>query len=83
MTINRLLARSSLRPEEIRLLNDAYKRALRALHLVDRNDPLTEIVAKKIVEVSKVIAIQRRFPSLRSRSLDFHKAASVGLVWYW
>jgi hypothetical protein len=58
-------------------------RALRALHLVDRNDPLTEIVAKKIVEVSKVIAIQRRFPSLRSRSLDFHKAASVGLVWYW
>ncbi len=53
MTINRLLARSSLRPEEIRLLNDAYKRALRALHLVDRNDPLTEIVAKKIIEVSK------------------------------
>jgi hypothetical protein len=53
MTINRLLAGSSLRPEEIRLLNDAYKRALRALHLVDRNDPLTEIVAKKIVEVSK------------------------------
>ena len=53
MTINRLLARSLLRPEEIRLLNDAYKRALRALHLVDRNDPLAEIVAKKIVEVSK------------------------------
>ncbi len=53
MTINRLVARTSLGPEEIRLLNEAYERALRALHLVDRNDPLTEMVAKKIIEVSK------------------------------
>ena len=63
MTINRLLAGSSLRPEEIRLLNDAYKRALRALHLVDRNDPLTEIVAKKIVEVSNARALGIEIPS--------------------
>ncbi len=53
MTINRLLARTSLGLEEIRLLNEAYKRALRGLHLVDRNDPLTEMVAKKIIEVSQ------------------------------
>jgi hypothetical protein len=26
---------------------------LRALHLVDRNNPLAEIVAKKIIEISK------------------------------
>jgi hypothetical protein len=39
--------------EEIKLLNEAYKRALRGLHLVDRNDPLTEMVAKKIIEVSR------------------------------
>jgi len=53
MTINRLLAKTTLGPEEIRLLNEAYGRALRAMHLVDRNDPLTEMIAKKIIEVSK------------------------------
>ena len=53
MTINRLLAKTTVGPEEIRLLNEAYGRALRAMHLVDRNDPLTEMVAKKIIEVSK------------------------------
>jgi hypothetical protein len=54
MTINRLLAKTTLGPEEIRLLNEAYGRSLRAMHLVDRNDdPLTEMVAKKIIEVSK------------------------------
>ena len=53
MTINRLLAKTTVGPEEIRLLNEAYKRALRGLHLVDRNDPLTEMVAKKIIEVNQ------------------------------
>jgi hypothetical protein len=55
MPINRLLAQSSLGPEEIRLLNEAYEQTLRALNLVDRNDPLTEIVAKKIIEISQTI----------------------------
>ncbi|HEV7600172.1 MAG TPA: hypothetical protein VGO49_07920 [Bradyrhizobium sp.] len=53
MPINRLLARSSSGPEEIRLLNEAYEQTLRALNLVDRNDPVTEIVAKKIIEISQ------------------------------
>ena len=53
MTINRLLSRTLAGPEEIRLLNEAYGLALRAMHLVDRNDPLTEMLAKKIIEVSK------------------------------
>ena len=53
MTINRLLSRTLAGPEEIRLLNEAYGLALRAMHLVDRNDPLTEMVAKKIIEISK------------------------------
>jgi hypothetical protein len=52
MPINRLLARSSLGPEEIRLLNEAYEKTLCVL---DRNDPLTEIVAKKIIEISQTI----------------------------
>jgi hypothetical protein len=32
-------------------LNLAYSKALRLLHLVDRNDPLTESLAKKVVEI--------------------------------
>ena len=53
MPINRLLDRSSLGPEEKACLIDAYERALRALHLVDRNDPVADIVAKKIIEVGQ------------------------------
>ena len=51
MSINRLLANSKLGPDEIENLNLAFEQALRSLHLVDRNDPLTEIVARKIIEV--------------------------------
>jgi hypothetical protein len=53
MPINRLLAGSSLGLEEIARLNDAYDRALHAMSLVDRNDPITEIVAKKIIEIGR------------------------------
>jgi len=53
MPINRLLANTSLGPEEIGCLNKAYEHALRALCLVDRNDPLTEIVARKIIEIGQ------------------------------
>jgi hypothetical protein len=42
---------TSLGPEEVGRLNDSYKRTLRALNLIDRNDPLTEIVAKKVIEI--------------------------------
>ena len=36
---------------DINRLNIAYAKALRMLHLIDRNDPVTEMVAKKVVEV--------------------------------
>ena len=51
MPINRLLAGSKLEPEEIARLNAAYSHALRSLSLVDRNDPLTEMLARKIIEL--------------------------------
>ena len=51
MPINRLLKDSKLGPEEIARLNAAYTYALRALSLVDRNDPLTEMLARKIIEI--------------------------------
>jgi hypothetical protein len=51
MTIRRLLKDSNLTPEETQRLCLAYKSALRSLHLVDRNDPIAELVAKKIIEI--------------------------------
>ena len=32
-------------------LNTAYRDVLRSLHLVDRNDPIAEIVAKAVIEI--------------------------------
>jgi len=51
MPIDRLLAGSKLGPEEIKRLNAAYTYALRSLSVVDRNDPLAEFLARKIIEV--------------------------------
>jgi hypothetical protein len=52
MPIRRLLKDNGLAgPEDVERLNRAYSYALRSLHLVDRNDPITEIVAKKVIEV--------------------------------
>lgn len=51
MPINRLLKDSKLKPDEIEILNRAFEEALRALSLTDRNDPLTEMLARKIIEI--------------------------------
>jgi hypothetical protein len=48
---NRLLKDSGLELEQVERLNRAYTYALASLHLVDRNDPIVDIVAKKISEV--------------------------------
>jgi hypothetical protein len=40
-----------LGPEEVAKLDAAYTYALRSLSLVDRNDPLTEMLARKVVEI--------------------------------
>jgi len=38
-------------PGEGRRLNRAFSFALRSLSLVDRNDPICEIVARKVIEI--------------------------------
>ena len=53
MPIYRLLQNSPLGPEEIKVLTDAYEHTLRKLGLVDRNDPIAEIIAKKIIELGQ------------------------------
>ena len=51
MPLTRLLQKSNLGPAQQEMLNLAFIRALRLLHLVDRNDTICEIVARKIIEV--------------------------------
>jgi hypothetical protein len=53
MTIYRLLRNSPLKREEISRLEAAYKQALHTLCVKDRDDPLTEMIAKKIIKIAK------------------------------
>jgi hypothetical protein len=54
MAINRLIAQGSFDRPEIERLQTAYEITLKALCLVDRNDPLTELVAKKIIRIGGI-----------------------------
>ena len=51
--IYRLLQNAPLGPDEIRRLTDAYEHTLSALSVQDRNDPLAELIAKKIIEIGQ------------------------------
>jgi len=53
MPIYRLLQNMPIGPEEITRLTTAYEQALRAIGIVDRDDPLAELLAKKIVQVAQ------------------------------
>jgi hypothetical protein len=52
MAIYRLLNNRAFGPDEIRVLSTAYEETLRTLRL-DRSDPATEIIAKKIIEFAQ------------------------------
>jgi hypothetical protein len=54
MAIYRLIANGSFGPEEIQAMTTAYEAALLDLALVDRDDPITEIVAAAIVSVTSM-----------------------------
>jgi len=53
MAIYRLLQNAPLGPEEINRLVTAYEETLEALELSDRSDPITHMVARKIIELGQ------------------------------
>lgn len=53
MAIYRLLQQSAFNPEDIDRLVTAFEDSLRALKLKDRSDPLTEAIAKKLIELAQ------------------------------
>ena len=53
MPIKELLKQQSFGPDEIKVLTTAFEEALRELRLVDRTDPATLLVAKRIIELAQ------------------------------
>jgi hypothetical protein len=53
MPIYRLLQNIPMGPEEISRVATAYEQALRTIGIVDRGDPLAELLARKIIEVAQ------------------------------
>lgn len=51
MPIQKLLATSGFTPEQRHVFELAFNSTLRKLDLVDRNDPICEMVARKIIEI--------------------------------
>ncbi len=59
---------SALGPEDIEQMTAAYEHALQRLGLIDRADPITEAIAKKIVEV--VLTGERNPARISRRALS-------------
>ena len=53
MAIYRLLQHQAFEPEVIAAMTAAYEDTLRALRLADRADPITEILAQRIIEFAQ------------------------------
>ena len=54
MTIYGLLENATFGPEEIERLVTAYEQTLQALGLKDCSDPITQLVAEKIIAVGRL-----------------------------
>ncbi len=51
MPISRFLSDTRFTPEQRHVLELAFNNALRKLDLVDRNDPICELVAQRMIDV--------------------------------
>ena len=52
MPIRQLLDNAAFNPDEVVLLGRVFEDTLRAMNLSDRTDPVTTLVAKKIIELA-------------------------------
>ena len=53
MAIYRMLDGAAFDPELVQAMTAAYEETLRKLRLANRTDPITEIIASKIIEWAK------------------------------
>jgi hypothetical protein len=52
LAIYKLIANGSFGPDEIEVMKTAYEAALVEVGVTDRNDPITDLIAKTIVNVT-------------------------------
>jgi len=70
MAIYRLLKNSTLGPEEISRITEAYEQALHTLCVKDRDDPLTEMVAAKtIIKIAQTVHDPAQISALAIKEL--------------
>jgi hypothetical protein len=53
MAIYRLIQNSTMKPDEISCITAAYEQTLHTLCVKDRDDPLTEMIAKNIIKIAQ------------------------------
>ena len=68
MAIYRLIANGTFDPEAIEAMTAAYEDALSDLRLIDRTDPLTELIATSIINVTE--AGERDSEKIKERALN-------------
>jgi len=51
MAIYRLLQKKVFEPEDVRLMTQVYEDVLQAFQLIERTDPVTELIAKTVIEM--------------------------------
>jgi hypothetical protein len=62
MAIYRLMQNSTMKPNEISCITAAYEQTLHTLYVKDRDDPLTEMIAKTIIKIAQAaFTTPRRF----------------------
>jgi hypothetical protein len=49
----RLLQNYAFGPDQIKIMTEAYEATLKSLQLVDRSDPVTQLIAKKIIDIAR------------------------------
>jgi len=67
MPIRKQAIEAAFEPDDVARLTSAYEAALNLLGLTDRTDPVTEIVAKKIIEIARTG--ERDPPKICARAL--------------
>ena len=53
MPIRAFIGRASFTPEQVAAMSEAFNAALVDIGLSDRQDPLAEIVARKVIEICR------------------------------
>jgi len=68
MAIYRMIASGTFDPEVVEAMTAAYEMALSDLDLVDRSDPLTELIATSIITVTSTG--EREPEKIKERALN-------------